>query len=171
MPIPVSDGPKNVLPVLFRYRKRASDGADDANGDCVREVERVADGHHPVSRTHVTRFSKRGYGQLLDRLLGQLDEGAVGQRIAADHPRVVLLSKLVGVERDRSLRRAGDDMIVRQNESILDDEPASGALCELLAGLPRRLGDPEEALERVVAFEESCQLLRLPPRASGFHDF
>ena len=73
------------------HRERTLDRADDADADRVREAERIADRHDPVARQHLAGVAELHLGQRVVRLLGQLDERAVGQRIAADDPRLVLL--------------------------------------------------------------------------------
>jgi hypothetical protein len=83
----------------------------------VRQVERVADGHDPVTSLHLRRVAELDGRQRVIRLLGQLNQGAVGQRIAADDLGIVFLVVVFTVERDLDLRRALDDVVVRQDET------------------------------------------------------
>ena len=159
-------------------------GADHADADGVREAERIADGHDPIARRHLRRVAELHFRELALRLLGQLDERAVGQRIAPDHLGLVADVVVVAVEIDFDLGRAFDDVVVGEDEAVLaDDEAGAGSEGDLRARLlpaARRLA-AEEALEQVVAAaaEELGELLlplpRLGPdvddrRADGLRD-
>ena len=114
----------------------------------------------------------------MSRLLGQLDERAVGQRVAADHLRRVFLVRILAVERHFDLRRALDDVVVRQDEAgLVDDEAGAGRLHDLVArllalpslalalALALAAALSEEPFEQVVAAssaatEELAQVLR-----------
>src|SRR4029079_16055499 len=101
-------------------------------------------------RVAEARFGHLRGGALLD----QLDERAVGQRIAADHARfvAVLLVAFLAVELDADLVGVLDDVIVREDQpgAAVDYEAGAGAgaLLRLLGLLPRRA---EEAAEQLVA--------------------
>src|SRR5262249_31325128 len=117
------------------------------------------------------------FGQRVIRLLGELDERAVGQRVPADDLRLVHLLVVLAVERDLDLRRAFDDVVVGEDEAgLVDDEarargdrdfitrlltaPLAAALTTALTAALAAAA--EEAIEEVVAAaaEEVAQLLR-----------
>ena len=123
------------------------------------ESERISDRHDPIAGEDLAGIAELHLGQRVVGLFGQFDERAVGQRIAADDPRVVLLAVVLAVERDANSRRAFDDVVVRQDEAgLVDDEAGAGRLHHLLARLLLaavaarlpRLRLAEEALEEVV---------------------
>src|SRR5688572_22998745 len=106
-------------------------------------------------------------------LFGQLDERAVGQRIATDHPRAILLAVVLAIQRDTNSRRAFHDVIVGQNEAgFIDDEAGAGRLHHLFAWLLwllwllARLRLSEKAFEQIAAAaaaEEVTQVLGALP--------
>jgi hypothetical protein len=123
--------------------------------DGVVVAERVADGDDPVARLHLSRVAEPGLRQLRRRaLLDQLDEGAVGQRIAADHAGfvAVFLVAFLAIELDADLGGVLDDVVVGEDQAgaVVDDEAGAGAgaLLRLLGLLPRRA---EKAAEQLVA--------------------
>ena len=112
---------------------RPAEGRDDAHGDGVAQVERVADRHHPVAGLHLVGIAELGFLQRRGRHLGQLNERAVGQRVAADDlGRVEMLVRIrhVGAEEaDLDLVGVLDDVIVGEDEArLVDDEAGAGAL-------------------------------------------
>src|SRR5688572_3581053 len=108
-------------------------------------------------------------------LFGQLDERAVGQRIATDHPRAILLAVVLAIQRDANSRRAFHDVVVGQNEAgFIDDEAGAGRLHHLFAWLLwllwilARLRLSEKAFEQIAAAapaaaEEVTQVLGALP--------
>ena len=108
------------------------------------------------------------------RLLDQLDEGAVGERIAADDLRVVAYS-LVARRRRSSPRSSSAPsttwLLVRMSPALVDDEAGAGALgdssCGSLRTLPcrgvggRRTGGTARRRRRTPS--SSCVRARLRP--------
>ena len=93
------------------------------------EAERIADGHHPVAGLHLFRVAEAGFRQRAAGLFGQLDQGAVGQRVAADHLRVELGAVVFTKNLHGDLGGVLDDMVVRQDEAgLVDDEAGAGAV-------------------------------------------
>ena len=123
-------GLEHVDAALRRDRKRPAQRADDADGDGVVEVERVADRHHEVARLHLIGVAELDLLQRRRRLLQQLDEGAVGQRVAADDLGFELDVALVAEEGHFDLVGVLDDVVVGQDQALggIDDEPGAGAL-------------------------------------------
>ena len=73
------------------------------------------------------------------RFLDELKKRAVGQRIASDDFRFVVVLVLVVEELHFDLRRAFDDVVVRQDEAVLvDDEARAGGLRGASRGCCRR---------------------------------
>ena len=101
--------------------------ADDADAHGVGQAERIADGHHPVARRHLRRIAELHFGQIVIRLLGQLDQRAVGQRVAADHLGLVADVALVTVEIHLDLGGALDDVVVGEDVAVLADDEAGAA--------------------------------------------
>ncbi len=83
-------GLQHVDAALRGDRELAAERADHADRDGMVEAERIADGHHPVAGLHLFRVAEAGFRQRAAGLFGQLDQGAVGQRVAAHHLRVEL---------------------------------------------------------------------------------
>ena len=83
-------GLEHVDAALRGHVELAAERADHAHRDGVVEAERIANGHHPVAGLHLFRVAEAGFRQRAAGLFGQLDQGAVGQRVAADHLRVEL---------------------------------------------------------------------------------
>src|SRR5262249_18414394 len=98
--------------------------ADYADGDRPSLAERVADRHHPVARGHLRRVAELRLRQRVVRLLRELDERAVRQRIVPDQLRVVALVRVFAEERDLNLRGAVDDVVVREDQAVLADDEA-----------------------------------------------
>ena len=164
----------------FGDGERTLERADDADADGVRQAERVADRHHPVARLHLRRVAELDFGQRVVRLLGQLDERAVGQRIAADD-----LARRTPDRRPRrratprsSVAPSTTWLLVRMKPALSMMKPVPAACttcsrgCAGAAAPGRRLPAArlaEEALEQVVAAaaaaaEELGQVLRALPR-------
>src|SRR5688572_33427342 len=105
----------------------------------------------------------------------ELNQGAVGQRVAADHLRLIKDVVVFVEERDLDLGGAFDDVIVRQDEAVAaDHEAGAGRLRFLLARarpaltLALALAAAEEALEQIVAAaEELRHLLRALARGAA----
>ena len=123
-------GLEHVDAALRRHRERPAQGADDADGDGVVEVERVADRHHEVARLHLIRVAELDLLQRRRGLLQELDEGAVGERVAADDLGLELDVALVTEERHFDLVGVLDDVVVGEDQALggVDDEPGAGAL-------------------------------------------
>ena len=78
--------------------------------------KRIADGEHFLSDDELVRVAHRNHGQLTLGLFSQTDDGEIGVRIAADdHSRIIFLS----THADGKFLRSGDDVVVRQNVSLL----------------------------------------------------
>ena len=97
----------------------------------------------------------------------ELDQGAVGERVAADHLGLVIDVGVLAEERHLDLRGALDDVVVREDEAVLvDDEAGAGGLrppvraagAGLAAAAAARRRRTAEAV--VPAAEELGQLLR-----------
>jgi hypothetical protein len=92
----------------------------------VGKTERVTDGHHPIAGLHLARITKLRFGQRPIRFFDQLDQRAVGQRVAADDFRFVFL--VLFVELDGDLAGAFDDVIIGNDEAVfVDDESRPAA--------------------------------------------
>ena len=145
--------------------ERTLERADDADAHRVRQTERVANRHDPVARLHLRRVSEFDLRQCVVRLLRQFNQGAIGQRIAADDLRVVLLVVIFAVERHLDLVGPFDDVIVREDESrFVDDEAGPGGLNDLFtrpcpSSSATRLLLAEEAIEQVASAEELAEVL------------
>ena len=97
------------------------------------EAERIADRHHPVAGLHLRRVAELHLGEVALRL-DQLDQGAVGQRIAADDLGFVVDVGFLAEERDLDLGGALDDVVVGEDVAVLaDHEAGAGRLRFLLA--------------------------------------
>ena len=94
------------------------------------EVERVADRDHEVARLHLIRVAELDLLQRRRRLLQELDEGAVGERVTADDLGFELDVALVAEERHFDLVGVLDDVVVGEDQALggVDDEPGAGAL-------------------------------------------
>ena len=147
----------------------------------MREAERIADRHDPVARLHLRRIAELHFDQVA-LLLDELNQRAVGQRIAADDLGLVIDVVVFAEEVDFDLGRAFDDVVVGEDvaERLVDDEAGAGRLRFLFAR-PLRLPLPaalaaEETLEQVVvaaaaAAEELGHLLGALFRgAADVHD-
>ena len=101
---------------------------DDADGHGVAQAERVADRHDPVARLHLLRVAELRFLQRRRRHLGQLDQRAVGQRVAADDLRRVAFRPAVAEEADLDVFRVFDDVVVGEDEpALVDDEAGARA--------------------------------------------
>ena len=118
-------------------RERPLERADDADADGVRQAERVADGHDPVARLHLRRVAELGLRQRVVGLFGQLDQRAVGQRVASHHARAIPDVVFLAVQRDLDLVGALDHVVVGEDEAFLGDDEA-GAGGHRRAGRCRR---------------------------------
>ena len=102
--------------------------ADHADRHRVRVVEGVADRHHPVARGDQRRVAELRFGQRVVRLLDELNQCAVGQRIFPDHLRLVGIL-LVGIEADFDFGRLVNHVVVGQNVPlVVNDDTSAGAL-------------------------------------------
>ena len=100
-------------------RERPLERADDADADGVREAERIADGHDPVAGLHLRRVAELGLRQRVVGFFGQLDERAVGQRVAAHHAGAVPEVVFLAVQRDFDLVGALHHVVVGEDEALL----------------------------------------------------
>ena len=147
-------GLQHVGEALFGDRERARRRADHADAHGVREAERIADRHHPVARLHLRRVAELHFDQVALRLVDQLDQRAVGQRIAADDLGLVVDVVFFAEEVDFDLGRAFDDVIVGEDVAVLaDDEAGAGGLRFLFARTllrrwPRRPWPPKKRSSR-----------------------
>ena len=106
-------------------------GRDDAGRQRALEAERVADRDRRVADLDAVRAAERERGQLARRRL-DLQHREVGRLVAPDDLRVD--DVLVG-ELDGDLRRALDDVRVREDRAVaVDDEARAGRLAALLLG-------------------------------------
>jgi hypothetical protein len=93
-------GLQHLRAPAFGGREWTLEGADDADADGMRQSERVPDRHDPVAGLHLARVAELDFRQRMIRLFGQLDERAVGQRVASDDARRVFLVGILAVKRD-----------------------------------------------------------------------
>src|SRR4051794_1942359 len=159
--------------------ERASLGRDDADGERVFELERIADGDGPVTLADAVGVAQRNARQRLAGL--DLEEGDVGGRIAADDlriARVAAIAVLVGAPMHLHLARAFDDVIIGDDVAVRrnDEAGSAGDLLALVVFIGRAVAvrtalavalarAREEELERIAA--ERTLLAEI----GGFDDF
>ena len=110
--------------VGFQEADVAAFGADDSGCDGRGQIERVADGQHPLADAHVVGVSEGHGGQGSRRL--NLQDGQVGAGVAADHLCGVGLS-IGGAHPNVACTL--DDVVVGDNQAfVVHDHAAPGAL-------------------------------------------
>src|SRR5215831_7621732 len=115
------------------YLERALGCADHADADRVRQAERVADGHHPVARLHLRRVAEFRLRQRRFRMFHELNQRAVGERVASDDLGGVGVF-VIQIQTHLDLDRVFDDVVVGEDEAVLADDEAGA--CRAGDGLP-----------------------------------
>ena len=125
---------------LLAEAERAALGGDDADGEGVLELERVADGDGPVTLADAVGVAERNVRQ---RLAGvDLQESDVGGRVAADDlgvDGVAAGAVLVGAVVHLHLAGAFDDVVVGEDVAVgrNDEARAAGDLLVLVVIVAR----------------------------------
>src|SRR5205807_5113701 len=124
----------------FAEAERAAFGGDDADGERVFELERVADGDGPVTLANAVGVAQRNARQRLPSL--DFQESDVGGRIAADDLRIARVAAVaVLVRAPVHLHFAGafDDMVVGDDVAVgrNDEARSAGDLLALVIFLRR----------------------------------
>ena len=156
---------------LARQRLQATAfGAHDAGRNRAAQVERAADGEHPLAQTQVVRVAHRDRRQV--RRV-DLNERHVGRRVGPDHLRV---ERTVVVQRHAQFRGVFHDMVIRDDIPVGADDharPAALALARLLGLLLIPPGHAEE-LEKLLESASPAvivvlDLLRIDDIDDAFH--
>jgi acetyltransferase-like isoleucine patch superfamily enzyme len=114
--------------IAAEVAQRASLAADDADGDGVLVAERVADRDDPFTGAQAVGVAHGERGEVVRPV--DLEKRDVERLVLALHGGGELLAVL---ERHGQLPRAGDDVVIGQDVTVLaDEEPGPGAVAALL---------------------------------------
>ena len=163
-------GLDHVLRTAVHAAERAAERRHDADGHGVAQVERVADGHDPIARLHLIGITELCLLQGRRRHLGELNQGAIGQRVPSHDLRgvevLVRVLHVHAVEAHLDLIGVFDDVVVGEDEpGLVDDEARAGSRLHRRVLFARRAATTpalwisiEETLEQVLAPREIGQL-------------